>query len=243
MEDELLRRDVEQAREVQQRYLPERPPEIAGYDLAGFYRAARHVGGDYFDYVSLPDERLAIVLGDVVGKGVPAALTMVRLATETRAGLEVCLTPKELVTRLNEKFSNDFITLAVLVLDPQANQLTISNAGHEPPLLRAVDGTVRAIGFEESGCPVGVLEDFDYEELTIPIAPGESLIVFSDGFPDAHHQPSDRRFGSDPIAELFSQFRGTASETIDHLVDQVDQFIEGGAQFDDMCMVCLKRNA
>ncbi len=240
IEDELLRRDVEQARAVQQRYLPDSSPSIDGYELASFYRAARHVGGDYFDYVSLPNGRTAIVLGDVVGKGVPAALTMVRLATETHAGLEVNATPGELVSRLNQRFENDFITLAVLVLDPVAHQIAISNAGHEPPLLRS-EGSVSLIGLETSGLPLGVVQGDDYDEITIPISPGESLLLFSDGFADAENQASGERFGSDSIAKSFGKFRGSASETIDHMVSEVDQFIEGGTQFDDMCMVCLKR--
>ncbi|MEM1070187.1 MAG: SpoIIE family protein phosphatase [Planctomycetota bacterium] len=243
VEDELLRRDVEQAREVQERYLPDEPPLMVGYDLAGFYRAARHVGGDYFDYVPLDDGRLAIVLGDVVGKGVPAALTMVRLASETRTGLSICQSPSELVTRLNQNFPDDFVTLVVLVLDPKTNELTIANAGHEPPLLRSADGLVRDIGFEVSGCPLSVLPDFQYEETKVPLDEGDTIVIFSDGFPDEPSPSTGERFGSGPIAESLASFEGSANATIQHLVDRVDEFIEGGPQFDDMCMVCLKRKS
>jgi sigma-B regulation protein RsbU (phosphoserine phosphatase) len=241
IEDEVLRRDVEQARIVQERYLPESSPDLEGYDMAGFYRAARLVGGDYFDYVSLPDGQLAIVLGDVVGKGVPAALTMVRLATETRAGLSVTQSPSALLSRLNRAFVDDFITLVVLLLNPQTHELTLVNAGHEPPMLRTNDGKVQEIGFDASGFPLGVMEDSVYEETTIALNEGDCLVIFSDDFPDAEQKSSGERFGSAPIAAALSQQQGSASETIEHLVDQVDQFIEGGSQFDDMCMVCLKR--
>jgi serine phosphatase RsbU (regulator of sigma subunit) len=241
VEDAILRRDVEQARAVQQHFLPVSPPLIDGYELAGFYRAARHVGGDYIDYVPLENGRLAIVLGDVVGKGVPAALTMVQLATETRASLEVCETPSQVVTRLNRKLSNDFITLVVLVLDPATHMVTISNAGHESPLLRTSDGTVDAVGLDAAGFPLSVVEDHQYEELSIQLAPGDRLVIFSDGFPDAEHQASDRRFGTDEISRIFGEFDGAANEFIGHAVDQVDRFMDGGAQFDDMCMVCLRR--
>ncbi len=242
VEDAILRRDVEQARAVQQHFLPVAPPLIDGYELAGFYRAARHVGGDYIDYIPLENGRMAIVLGDVVGKGVPAALTMVQLATETRASLEVCETPSQVVTRLNRKLCNDFITLVVLVFDPATHLVTISNAGHESPMLRTADGKVDAIGLEAAGFPLSVVEDHAYEELSIQLAPGDSLVFFSDGFPDAEHIASDRRFGTDEISRLLGEFDGAANGFIDHIVDQVDRFMDGGAQFDDMCMVCLRRS-
>lgn len=239
--DELLRKDIERAREVQQRYLPTAEPPIEGYDVAGFYRAAREVGGDYYDYVSLPDGRTAIVLGDVVGKGVPAALTMVRLATETRAGLEVCRTPSELLSRLNKRLANDFVTLIVMMLDPSSDVITFSNAGHEPPLHRTVEGTIKALGFDLSGCPIGVLEDGEYQDTRVALAEGETLLVFSDGFPDAEHKASDKRFGSDAIQDAFGKINGSAAEVVQEMVGRVDKFTEDSPQFDDMCMVCLRR--
>ncbi|MEM0927561.1 MAG: SpoIIE family protein phosphatase, partial [Planctomycetota bacterium] len=167
VEDAVLRRDIEQAEEVQRRFLPETAPQLRGFELDGFYRAARLVGGDYFDYIQLPDDRLAIVVADVVGKGVPAALTMVRLATETRAGVEVCQSPSALLSRLNERLANEFITMAVLIVDPSTGGITLSNAGHEPPMLKRADGAVESMDVEVSGCPVGVLEDEEYTDVEV----------------------------------------------------------------------------
>lgn len=239
--DELLRKDIQRARDVQHRYLPTAPPAVDGFELAGFYRAAYDVGGDYYDYARLPDGRLAIVLGDVVGKGVPAALTMVRIATETRAGLEVCKSPSELLARLNLRLQDDFITLVAMFLDPATSKITLSNAGHEPPMLRSVDGTVKPIGFDLSGCPIGVLEDGDYQNTQLVLAPGESLLVFSDGFPDAEQRGSEQRFGSDAISQILGNVNGPASQIIETIVAKVDRFTEDSPQFDDMCMVCLRR--
>ncbi len=241
VEDAILRVDVKQASAVQRRFLPDSTPTITGYDLAGFYRAARHVGGDYIDYIPLQDGRLAIVLGDVVGKGVPAALTMVQLAIETRASLDVCKTPSQVMTRLNRKLASEFITMVVLLLDPATHTVTIANAGHESPLLRTADGLVDSVGFEAAGFPLSVVEDYPYEEFSIQLSPGDRLVVFSDGFPDAEHKPSGRRFGSGPISKMLGEFDGAANAFIECLVDQVDQFTDGSTQFDDMCMVCLRR--
>ena len=241
MIDEIILSDMQRARDVQRRYLPSAPPKIEGFDLFGFYRAAREVGGDYYDYASLEDGRQAIILGDVVGKGVPAALTMVRLATEARAGLEFAKSPSELLTRLNRRLPDDFITLAVIMVDPATGRISLSNAGHEPPLLRKLDGSVSSVGFDFSGCPIGVLEDEVYQDTEFTLATGESLLVFSDGFPDAEQKSSDRRYGSERLAREFGKFDGTAAETIEHMVREVDRFTQGGRQFDDMCMVCLKR--
>lgn len=241
IQDEVLRLDVERARLVQERYLPGEPPKIPGYDVAGFYRAARHVGGDYFDYVALPDNRYAIVLGDVVGKGVPAALTMVRLATETRSGIELTQSPCELTKRLSNKFAGDFITFIILLIDPSTHQISLCNAGHNAPLLRDVRGQIREVGSDISGCPLGVMPEETYETLQFSLAPGESLIIHSDGFPDAEHQPTGKRLGQDPINQKFASINGDAAEMIQSLADCVDEFVAGSPQFDDMCMVCIKR--
>ncbi len=134
--DAIILRDVENARIVQQAYLPECAPQVEGYELSGYYRPARHIGGDYYDYLPLADGRMALVVGDVVGKGVPAALTMIRLATETRSSIELCDSPADTLKRLNRRLSCSFITIVIAVVDPHNHTVSVSNAGHELPLLR-----------------------------------------------------------------------------------------------------------
>ncbi len=241
VEDALLRRDVESARAVQSRYIPTATPSIPGYDLCGFYRAARHVGGDYFDYIELADGRLAIVLGDVVGKGVPAALTMVRLATETRASFEVCSTAGQVLTRLNSRFQDDFITVAALILDPHTHTLTLSNAGHERPLLRTIGGQVNELGEQKAGYPLSVREEYQYQEFTWQVAPGDRVVIYSDGFPDAEHRPTQSRFGKQRIVDVLVKCGGSSQDFINLLIQQADDFMDGSTQFDDMCLVCLRR--
>jgi serine phosphatase RsbU (regulator of sigma subunit) len=135
-------RDLEFATQVQLGFLPSERPHVAGYEFYNFYEAAQRVGGDFFDYVSLPDGRVAITIGDVAGKGMPAALLMARIYADTRYELLAKPTPAEALTSLNAGVSSSglghrFITLAIVVLDPQAHTLTVVNAGHLPPLLRS----------------------------------------------------------------------------------------------------------
>lgn len=134
-------RDLEFATQVQLGFLPNERPHVAGYEFFDFYEAAQRVGGDFFDYVLLPDGRVAVTIGDVAGKGMPAALLMARIYADTRYELLAKPTPAEALTSLNAGVSSSglghrFITLAIVVLDPKANMLTVVNAGHLPPLLR-----------------------------------------------------------------------------------------------------------
>ncbi|HEY2253408.1 MAG TPA: SpoIIE family protein phosphatase, partial [Planctomycetaceae bacterium] len=138
-------RDLEFATQVQLGFLPNERPHVAGYEFFDFYEAAQRVGGDFFDYVPLPDGRVAITIGDVAGKGMPAALLMARIYADTRYELLAKPTPAEALTSLNAGVSSSglghrFITLAIVVLDPQAHTLTVVNAGHLPPLLRLSTG-------------------------------------------------------------------------------------------------------
>lgn len=240
MEDALLRKDVEHARNVQREYLPSASPRIEGFDIAGFYRAARHVGGDYYDYIPLADGRLAVVLGDVVGKGVPAALTMVRLATETRASLEVCDSAAETLSRLNQRLSSSFITLLVAIIDPQTKLISVSNAGHELPLLRRLDGSVEQVGEDAIRCPLSVIEDEDYIETSLCLQPGESLTLFSDGFPDAE-SIDGTRFGKERLSHCIARESTSSREAVQDIVQEIDDFIGEHMQFDDMCLVHIHR--
>jgi sigma-B regulation protein RsbU (phosphoserine phosphatase) len=242
LHDALIRRDVESAQAIQLQYLPSKPPEIPTFDVAGFYRAARHIGGDYYDYIALPDGRHAIVLGDVVGKGVPAALTMVRLATETRTSLEVCHTASGALLRLNRRLAPNFITMLIAIVDPQSGAIHLSNAGHELPLLRRADGSVEAIGQDLIRCPIGVLDAEEYAESTIVLDIGESITLFSDGFPDAE-SPDLSRFGKQRLTTVVGDSFQCSQNAVMHIVTEVDRFIDSQTQFDDMCLVQIRRTA
>lgn len=241
IEDAVIRKDIEQARAVQLQFLPKEPPSLPGYQFAHYYSAARHVGGDYYDYIKLSDGRLAIVLGDVVGKGVPAALTMVKLATETRAAFEITCDPAEAMTRLNRRLADSFITCVILVLDPLNHTLQISTAGHETPLLRKHGGSLIRIGEQTSGLPLSVFAEATYESETIPLASGDTLLVYSDGIADAEASDGVAQFGKERIVKTLEAHSGPAQRIARDLIEQIDNFTSGWPQFDDMCLVCFQR--
>ncbi len=238
--DAIILRDVENARIVQQAYLPECAPQVQGYELSGYYRPARHIGGDYYDYVPLPDGRIALVVGDVVGKGVPAALTMIRLATETRSSIELCDTPADTLKRLNYRLSSSFVTIVIAILDPYNHTVSVSNAGHELPLLRRENREVEQVGANVIRCPISVLKDEEYVNTVIPLEPGDCLTLFSDGFPDAE-AADGKRFGKVRIQKLLKQPQASAQAVVDTLVNDALRFIGGHPQFDDMCLVVIRR--
>lgn len=240
MKDALVRRDVESARSIQLKVLPDESPKIPGFEVAGYYRAARHVGGDYYDYIPLTDGRWGIVLGDVVGKGVPAALTMVRLATETRVAMEVATNPIAVLTRLNQRLKNNFITMIVAFVDPATGMVSIGNAGHELPLIRRANGSTDFIGDECTSCPIGVDEDEIYSEISISLSSGDSLSFYSDGVCDAESADS-LRFGRERLKVLVADNESTTQSSVDRIISEVDGFMGAHPQFDDICLVQLRR--
>jgi phosphoserine phosphatase RsbU/P len=241
LQQRALERDVENAREVQWQFLPQTAPEVEGYEFAWFYEAARTIGGDYFDIVKLADGRVAIVLADVEGKGIPAALYMARLATETRACLEWFDDAAEIIGRLNARLQAKFATFAMAILDPMSHNITVVNAGHRPPTICRQDGTLTAAGHDIVEWPFSVSDDIVFQAATLPIARGESVVMFSDGFEDALNKPTEERYGIERINEVIRQADQSANEKESALVRSVRDFTGETPQFDDMCLVVCRR--
>jgi serine phosphatase RsbU (regulator of sigma subunit) len=238
--DAMLRTDLEQARSVQRKFLPSAAPAVTGYEFADYYSPARHLGGDYFDYIELSPDRIAIVLGDVVGKGAPAALNMVQLATEARATFEITHSPAAVMTRLNKRLTGSFITFVILVLDARHHTITITNAGHELPLHRRRNGRVEDVGDAVTDVPLSVKEEVSYAEQTFALEAGGTMAVFSDGFADAENAKGER-FGQPRVVQVMHRHGGTSRGFADALVSRVQEFANSSPQFDDMCLVCLQR--
>ena len=238
-------KELQLARRVQRGFLPEAPPNVEGYDFFDFYEPAKHVGGDYYDYIPLPGNRLAIILADVSGKGVPAALLMAKLSAEMRYSLLSEPTPAEAINVVNRSFDRSdwedrFVTLAAAVLDPQENEVTLVNAGHMPPLLRHASGVVEPVGDDITGVPLGVSEDFEYEQMKLNLAPGESLTLFTDGISEAMNSARDL-YG---LSRLQSQVESTDGDVIElgkSVLSDVKRFVGDQAQSDDMCVTMFGR--
>ncbi len=171
-----IEHDLQLANEVQRAFLPKSPPTLAGYDFYAYYRPAVLVGGDYYDYVELPDGRTAILVADVAGKRLAAAMVMARVSAEAKFCLATESRPGAAMNKLNDRLCGleveRFVTMVILVLDPRTHHVTIVNAGHMPPLCRRADGTVEELGAALSGIALGIIPDQEYQETTITLAPG-----------------------------------------------------------------------
>ena len=240
-----LERDLEFATQVQLGFLPNSRPKLPGYAFSDYYEPAQRVGGDYFDYIPLPDGRLAVALAEVAGKGVPAALLMARLYSSVRYHLLSHADLNSVMAGLNAEISvsglgHRFITCVLLVIDPATHQLTVVNAGHLPPLRRNTAGCVEAIGATESGLPLGILPNQTFQQTVYDLAPGETWLVFTDGVTEAIRMPQEI-YGNKRLMKFLETGPAKIDELIKAVVDDVDAYVEGQAQSDDICMVGFQR--
>jgi phosphoserine phosphatase RsbU/P len=240
-----LERELEFATQVQIGFLPSERPRIDGYQFFDFYEAAHGVGGDLFDYVPLPGGRLALTVGDVAGKGVPAALLMARIYSDARYQLLASPTPAEAMTHLNASLSTSglghrFITLAFAVLDPHAHTLTVVNAGHLAPQRRTAKGKVEALGTSESGLPVGISPGTVYRQFETALAPGDSVLLYTDGVTESMNGKKEI-YGTQRLQKFLKQAPPAAAPLIEALVSDVEAFSQGQNQRDDVCAICLHR--
>jgi serine phosphatase RsbU (regulator of sigma subunit) len=246
-------KEIELARTVLLGFLPQTSPVVEGYEFYSHYSPAQTVGGDYYDFIPLPGGRVAVVLGDVAGKGVPAALLVAKLSSEVKFSLVTEPDLAKAVTLLNDQMirgglQDRFVTLAAMVLDPHTNQITVVNAGHmSPKLYRGADGALgEAITNDTTGLPLGVMPGFEYEAATLALEPGDTVTVFTDGVTDAMN-PSGEVFGPDRVDQNLCPEEAAAAETGrpkrigERLVAEVRRHANGRAQNDDIAVVCFGR--
>ena len=245
VEQRAMQRDLELARRMQRTLLPSKPPQVDGYFFFDYYQAARQVGGDYYDYVPLPGGRFAVIVGDVAGKGVPAALLMARLSADIRFSLASEEDPAKAVQQINEGFAHHdwadrFVTMIAAVVNPRTNDLTIVNAGHMAPLLRGGGGSVEEIGEAAAGLPLGVAPGYEYEAHTHALEPGDVVTLFTDGFSEAMNGNREL-YGLDRLKRQISSPAVSVVDFGQHILEDVSRFVDGFDQSDDMCLVCFGR--
>lgn len=243
---ERLNREVEIAREVQERLFPQKLPPIEGIEYSGACRPASGVGGDYYDFLALPEGHLGVAIGDVSGKGIAAALMMASLQASLRG--EAMRAPENLaavignVNRMVYEASsaNRYATFFYAQYDPHTRRLTYVNAGHNPPMLFHRDGQKLQINrLEIGGTVVGLLETFPYEQSAVTIAPGDVFIAFTDGISEAMNS-ADEEWGEAHLIETIQQCANlTPSEIISRIMQAADGFVAGAKQHDDMTLVVL----
>lgn len=244
--EEMMSQEMSVAHKVQRGFLPYRRPEVTAYEFFDFYKPAKYLGGDYFDYIPLPDGRLGIVLGDVAGKGISAALLMAKLSSEVRFSLLTESSLTDAMSRLNKVYcdpqlENRFITVAMAVINPARHELRLVNAGHVYPIRRFSDGMFEEIGTGRQGFPIGIVPDAAYEEITFSIKPGESVLFMSDGITDAMNAAGEY-FELERVQKSISSPKPlTPVEIGRRLIDDVHQFVGATPQSDDQCLVIFGR--
>ena len=242
-----LERDLEFATQVQLGFLPKSRPRLTSYAFADYYEAALRIGGDYFDYVGMPDGRLAVTIGDVAGKGMPAALLMARLYSSARYQLLTCKTPEESVAGLNREIASSglghrFITFLVMILDPETHEVRLVNAGHLAPLVRRASGEVIQVGREESGLPLGIVPDMEYRETRFALDPGDVIVAYTDGVTEAMN--GERQiFGRHRLEECIARAIPDIDTLVKSIVNDVEEFVGESTLRDDTCIVGLQRLA
>ncbi len=242
LELELVEQELRVARLIQQTLLPKELPTIPGWELAVHYQPARAVGGDFYDFFVRPDGRLVVVVGDVTDKGVPAALVMATTRATLRGAMRRMLSPGMALERSNnllcpEVLPNMFITCLYAIIDVKTGHMVYANAGHDLPIRRGANGVTE---FRATGMPLGLLPGMKYEENEDVLAPGDSLLLYSDGLVEAHNKQREM-FGFPRLRTLMGSI-GDAQGLIHSLLGELADFTGAGwEQEDDVTLLTLSR--
>jgi serine phosphatase RsbU (regulator of sigma subunit) len=240
----ILAKDLDQAALIQQGLLPAHAPAVRGIELAGHNAPCRTVGGDYYDFIPYPDGRVAIALGDVSGKAMPAALLMTSLQARVRVLAEDPPDVASMMTRLNRATAancpaNRFVSFFFSVLDPRTGELTYANAGHNPPMIARANGTIERL--EGGGLLMGIMPSAEYESYRVQLKPGDVLVLYSDGVTEATN-PLGEEFEEERLAEVVRLNRQRPpDEIVEAITRAVSDFSSGSAVADDLTLVVAKR--
>ena len=237
-------RDLLLARRVQQHFLPQNTVRLPGYQLAEAYVPARVVGGDHYDYFHFTDGRVGMVIADVSGKAVSAALVMARFGMAMRLLANQAGTPLDLLVTLNillmdELEAGMFVTAQVIALDVESGTIEIANAGHPPPLLRAADGLVEQLVLD-AGAALGANAQTRFGSSTIVLASGACLLLYTDGLDEAEDKDGEQ-FGIER-AKAAMQPGGKAPAILAEISRQLDAFVGSAAAADDLTLLVLSRD-
>jgi serine phosphatase RsbU (regulator of sigma subunit)/ketosteroid isomerase-like protein len=246
-ERERVEQELRVARTIQQASLPKEVPEMEGWQISPFYRPAREVGGDFYDFHLLSEGRLGLVVGDATGKGVPAALVMSTTCGMLQLAAQALdsSSPSEVLARVNETLLariplNMFVTCFYCILDPESASLSYANAGHDLPYLRRVGGDAEEL--RARGMPLGLMPGMSYEQKEIVLGAGEAALFYSDGLVEAHDQRGEM-FGFPRLRALVAE-HGEDRSLEDFLMEELYSFVgEGWEQEDDITLLTLRRSA
>ena len=238
-----LEEELAEAQRIQQFLLPQQSPSIDELEIGIFSLPARQVGGDYHDFIELPSGELGIVVGDVVGKGMPAALLMASVQASLRAYAETSDSPKHIISQVNNLLcryteSHKFVTLFYGILNPQTGILTYSNAGHNYPLIFRENKYVCEL--DSTGMPCGILENTSYDEIKIEMKQGYIALFYTDGITEAMNS-DEIMFGEQRLKNLVSKNSHlNLTDLVNSIREELSEFVGDEPQFDDLTLVALK---
>lgn len=239
-----LEQELDIARGMQQSVLPSTFPPFGTFAFDAAMLPAREVGGDFYDVFVIDDDHLGVVIADVSGKGIPAAFFMLIARTLMKAIGQSGETPRGALQRLNTLLAAEneqllFVTAFYGVLEKTNSTLTYANAGHNPPIVRSADGTIRWLD-EATGIALAVADGLDYESAAITLAPGDSLFLYTDGVTEAMDDKG-ALFGEARLAETIRETAASVSELVHHTIDAVNLFAAGEPQADDITVLAVRR--
>ena len=241
-EKERIAYELQVARLIQETLLPKEIPSLPDWSLDVHWQPAREVGGDFYDFIHLPGNRLGILVADVTDKGIPAAMVMATSRSLLRETAERLIEPGDVLAYANDVLHSEippkmFVTCLYLVLNPESGEILFSNAGHNPPYLHSQDLVSELIA---TGMPLGLMLGMDYEQHQATIKPGETLMLSSDGLVEAHN-PNYDMFGFPRVQELVGNYRG-GEGLIAHLMQNLGAFVgETYEQEDDITILTIER--
>src|SRR5918995_3419945 len=246
IERERVEQELQVARRIQQASLPKVVPQLEGWQITPFYRPARDVGGDFYDFHLLSEGRVGLVVGDATGKGVPAALVMATTCGMLQLAAQdlESSSPSEVLRRVNEALlpripANMFVTCFYAILDPKSGSLTYANAGHDLPYLHR-NGEVEEL--MARGMPLGLMPGMGYEEKETILQAGETALLYSDGLVEAHG-PKGEMFGFPRLRARVAK-HAEESSLGQFLLEELYSFVgESWEQEDDITFLTLKRSA
>ena len=241
------------ARRIQEALLPQRRPAPPGYTFWEHYRPALEIGGDLYDYIAIDPPGAtdtgvvwAVTVGDVAGKGIPAALLMAGTCPEVRHLVRAGARPEAVLGGVNHYISDQrldgrFVTLVVTEIDTQSHRLSVANAGHIDPMLRRAGGKIELLGEEGAGPPLGIDPAFAYRSETVELGPGDVVVIVTDGIGDALDR-NDDRFGSERLMKVLAGAREGVSALGEAIAAAVRDHCAGRSQFDDITIICFGRD-
>jgi serine phosphatase RsbU (regulator of sigma subunit) len=249
LEKQRMEEELNIARDLQMSMLPATCPEVKGYQIAASSTPAREVGGDFFDFIEMEDEKVGLVVADVTGKSVSGALVMSSSRSVFRMLSEEKLTVGDIMVRANRRIKQDiksgmFVALLYAVLDATRGKVSLCSAGQTQPIhISSKDGEARLVDTEGDNFPLGILDEADYRETEVWLPPGDTIVFYTDGIVEAMNK-QEEIFGFERLLEIVKAGASmTADEMHREILDSVNRFSGGAAQHDDLTVIVMKAGA